>query len=196
MVGSSWKGIAYVRMRPAKRQQLPSPAQLDARLRFALVARFVQTMRELVMRSFHTYADRMTGINSAVSYNLKNAVTGNAPGYTLAYPLVLVSRGDLPGAVGTSVAAGATPGTLVFNWADNSGVGKSLPSDLVLLVAHCPAYFQTVYAIGPATRGDGEGGLSLAAFSGQTVHTWIGFFSADGKEVATSVYAGEVVVEL
>ncbi|WP_394330967.1 DUF6266 family protein, partial [Hydrotalea flava] len=36
--------------------------------------------------------------------------------------------------------------------------------------------------------------MDVSQFSGKTVETWIGFISADGKEIANSLYTGQVAV--
>ena len=58
------------------------------------------------MLSFRGFAVRMTGTNSAFSYNLKNAITGTYPDYLVDYSLALVSRGDMPNALNPAAVAG------------------------------------------------------------------------------------------
>jgi hypothetical protein len=33
------------------------------------------------------------------------------------------------------------------------------------------------------------------SFRGQAVHTWLSFISADGKQVADSIYTGKLIVD-
>lgn len=194
VIGGTWKGIDYMRSMPARRSNTLTPAQMDQRLKFSLIVKFIQTMAGLVMISFRNYAVKMTGANNAVSYNLKNAITGTAPDFGIDYSLVLISRGDLPNALNPSAAAGAQPGKVTFTWLNNAGVGKSKNDDKALLVVHCPASNQTTYTTGSAARSALTETLDVATFSGETVETYIGFISADGKDIATSIYTGQVVV--
>jgi len=96
VVGSTWRGIEYMRSRPTfpKDRQF-TPAQVDQQLKFGLVTRFTQTIADLLNLTYKHYADRQTGRNSAVSYLLQHAVTGSSPGFQLDYAKVLVSRGPL-----------------------------------------------------------------------------------------------------
>ncbi len=194
VIGGSWKGIDYMRSQPSKRSNTLTPAQMDQRLKFSLVIKFIQTMAGLVMLSFRNYAVKMTGTNNAVSYNLKNAVTGVAPNFTIDYSLVLISRGDLPNALTPAAAPGSQAGKVTFTWGNNAGVGKSKGDDKALLVVHCPARNQTVYTTGSAARSALTETLDVSTFSGQTVETYMGFISADGKDIATSIYTGHVAV--
>lgn len=194
VIGGSWKGIDYMRSQPARRSGTLTPAQIDQQLKFKLVVSFVQSFAALAMITFRNYAAKMTGTNSAVSYLLKNAVTGVSPNYTLNYSLVLISRGDLPNAGNPVAVLGAQAGDITFNWTNNAGVGKAKPDDKAVLMLYCPATNQSVYTTGSALRSAQTETLDVSIFSGKTVETYIGFMSADGKDVATSIYTGQLTV--
>ena len=193
VVGGTWKGIDYMRSKSNRRNFIPTQPQLEQQLKFALAIRFVQTMSGLVEISFRNFAVRKTGINSAVSYTLRNAIAGVYPVYTIQYPDALVSRGDLPNVLAPAVTSGA--GSIVtWSWTNNSGVGIAKPTDKAILVAYCPATNQCIYTTGSASRSAITDSLNLAAFTRQDVHTWIGFISEDGQNVASSFYTGLVTV--
>jgi hypothetical protein len=189
VVGGNWKGIDYMRSKASRRNFKPTQAQLEQQLKFALVVRFIQTITALVEISFGDFAVRKTGFNSAVSYTLKNAVTGTYPVFNLQYADVLVSRGDLPNVLSPAVTV-AGGSLLTWAWTDNSGVGIARPTDKALLVAFCPAFNQCIYTTGSASRSAVTDSLDLRSFTGQDVHTWIGFISEDGQNVASSLYTG------
>lgn len=193
VVGGSWKGIDYMRSKSSRRNFKATQPQLEQQLKFALAVRFVQTFTGLVEISFGNFAVRKSGFNSAVSYTLKNAVTGAYPVYSIQYADALVSRGDLPNVLAPAVTVGAA-GMVTWNWTENSGVGIAKNTDKALLAAFCPALNQCVYTTGSANRRAVTDSLNLASFSGQDVHTWIGFISEDGENVAGSLYTGMVRV--
>jgi len=171
----------------------PSPAQLAQTAKFSLAIRFVQSMGGLIKFTYHNFAQKMTEFNNAVSYVLKNAVSGSFPNFGISYADVLVSRGDLPNA--TAPSASSSAGSIItFNWASNSGTGIAKDTDKAILVAYEPLSNTTVYSTGSAGRAALTGTLNLSTFSGKNVHTYIGFMSEDGKEIANSIYTGEVVV--
>ena len=193
VVGGNWKGIDYIRSQSAKRTSNPTQAQLEQQAKFSIAIRFITSLSGLLAVSFRKFAVRMTAANSAFAYLLKNAISGVYPGYAIDYSRVLVSRGDLPNA--DNPTATATAGsTIHYAWTDNSGMGKAKPGDKSILVVYCPAMNQVRYITEGDTRDQQGGDFAVAMFHGKQVQTWVGFISADGKEIATSVFTGQLTV--
>ncbi len=192
VIGGNWKGIDYMRSLSSGRNSQLSPAQLAQTAKFSLAIQFVQSMSGLVKITYHNFAQKMTEFNNAVSYTLKHAITGSFPAFSISYPDVLVSRGDLPNA--TAPAVTASPDSIItYNWVNNSGTGIAKSTDMAILVAYEPLSNTMVYSTGPA-RDALTGTLNLLAFQGKNVQTYIGFISGNGKEVANSIYTGELLV--
>jgi len=191
VVGGAWKGIDYMRSKSGKRSGPPTPAQLEQQEKFALMVRFMQSLTALLDITFKNYAVKMTGFNAAVSYNLQNAIDGAVSPFNIAYPLVLVSRGDLPNA--SNPAAVPVAGNNVkFTWVNNAGVGKAKTTDKAIWVVYSTEFNQAIYTFGSAPRSGGEETVDAAMFVGQTVETWLAFISADGKTVSGSFYTGSM----
>jgi hypothetical protein len=193
VVGGSWKGISYLRSQSTSSRTSFSVPQLEQQAKFSLTMKFLQTRTPLLTVSFKDYAVKMSGFNNAMRYTLLNGITGTYPTFDINYSSVLVSRGDLPNA--SSPAASSTAsGTVDFNWTDNSGMGKAQPTDTSILVVYAPDRNQCIYTTVGAARSTGSASLSVPAFNGLNVETYIGFLSADGKNVASSIYTGQVTV--
>lgn len=193
VVGSKWKGIEYMKSKMGKRTKAASPAQLEQQAKFAMLIRFVTSIGKLLMKTFGGFAVNKTGTNSAFAYNFENAIIGIYPDFSLDYAKVLISKGQLHNANNvTATAAGG--GIVQFNWIDNSGVAMANATDRSVLVAYCPELKRAVYIENGAARNAGTSTLNAGIFTGKTVETWVGFISADGTEVATSVYTGPVIV--
>jgi hypothetical protein len=193
VIGGSWKGISYLRSQPTSTRTSFTIKQLEQQAKFALTIKFLQTMTPLLSVSFRDYAVKMSGFNNAMRYTLLNAVTGGYPTYEIDYSTALVSRGDLPNASSPTASSG-TSGTVDFNWVNNSGMGKAQPTDNSVLVVYSPDRNQCIYTTAGAARSTGSAALSVPAFKGLNVETFIGFLSADGKYIASSVYTGQVTV--
>ncbi len=144
VIGGTWKGIDYMRSKSDYRNTNPSEAQLAQQLKFGLCIRFVSSMNGLVERTFGNYAIKKTGINSALSYTLRNAVTGTYPVFSISNADALVSRGDLPNVLAPAITMGAGS-ILSFSWTDYSGVGIAKPTDKAVLAAYCPELNQCIY---------------------------------------------------
>src|SRR6266498_1548696 len=189
VIGGSWKGIEYMRSRPAKRTNNPSQAQLEQQAKFAVVISFLETMVGLLRITYKNFAVKMTAFNSAMGYHIRYAIAGTYPDFAIDYSLALVSKGDLPNA--TAPAAVVSGNNINFTWTDNSGAGWALATDQAILVVYCAALNQTIYTTNGGARNAGAGSLNVSNMAGQTVQTYIGFISEDGKDVATSIYTGE-----
>lgn len=192
VVGSVWRGINYMRSIADSRKDSNTPAQAVLRAKFAKVTAFHKSMKDLLEIGYKESAIYMTGANSALAYTLKSAITGVYPNFTIAYNMVKVSNGSLPNAVAPATAPGAA-GIINYTWTNNSGIGIAFDTDKSLLVAYCEELNQTVYACG-AVRSAGTGTLNVPAFSGKPVQTWISFVSANNRNIATSLFTGQVNV--
>jgi len=105
----------------------------------------------------------------------------------------LVSRGDLPNALGPTATMGAG-GILTYSWTDNSGVGIAKADDEAILVAYCPELKRAVYTTTGGRRDSLTGDLNVAAFSGKQVETYIAFISAVGNRTSISYFTGSHTV--
>lgn len=194
VVGASWRGINYVRARP-KRGKTKKPLtvkQQEQHAKFILLQRFQMNMKELIMLGYKKHAVRMTEMNSALSFHMKNAVTGEHPDLQIVYSQILVSRGDLPNVPAATVSSTAT-GQLAFSWKSNSKTGMAKDTDKAIVVAYCEELSSCVHQV-IFSRKEENAILGVPLFSGYTVHTWLSFITANEKDIATSIYVGKVAV--
>lgn len=193
VVGGTWKGIDYMRIKPANVSNPRTAGQMDQRSKFALVLSFLQPMKNFLRVGFKNYAHKQTQFNGAMSYNLLNGVTGAYPNYSIDYNRALVTRGGLVGALDPNAESPA-PETIDFTWTDNSGSGAE-PTDKALLLAYNPSKGYAVYDTSGEERSSGSQTLTVPSdFSGDEVITFLGFISEDGKSVSNSAYVGTVTV--
>lgn len=193
VIGGTWKGIDYMRSKANRGKFTPSEAQHAQQLKFKMLMDFLQPMTGLLRITFNDFAVKMTGINNALSYNLKNAVIGTYPAFQIDYTLALVSRGELPNALGTSAILGAG-GILTYAWTDNSGVGLARPTDQAVFVAYCPELKQAIYTTSGGVRSSLTGDLDVSPFTGKDVHTYISFTSETFSRSSVSYYTGSFTV--
>ncbi|HVY73630.1 MAG TPA: DUF6266 family protein, partial [Puia sp.] len=141
----------------------------------------------------------VTEYNKAISYNIKNAITGVYPDFTIDYESLLVGRGDLPGALSHALDNPA-PGQLKISWTGNVGKGKAKGTDRVYTALYCEekkiwtegqiqdaSRLQEVLTLEPKSSVDEN-------MAGNTLHVYLGFISADGREVSNSAYVGSVKI--
>jgi len=195
VIGGNWKGIDYMRVRPASVSNPQTEGQVDQRSKFSTVLGFLQPLRGYLKIGFRNYAIKMTEFNNAMSYNVKNAVIGVYPDYVIDYESALISRGGLTGALNPTVNSPGV-GQVQFNWVDNSINGNERPNDRAMVLVYNPARNEAVYVTDGSARSTGNHTLTVPdQYSGDTVYTFIAFISEDRKEVSNSKYIGELTVE-
>jgi hypothetical protein len=194
VIGSTWRGKSVMRSRPpSKRTTPPSAAQQVVQAKFLLMTNFLRPLTALLNQTFKKLASGMTGFNKAFSGNVQNAITGVYPALVVDYTKVLLSKGSLPN--GDSPAAASTvAGQLVFTWKDNSGDLNALISDTAFVAAYSADLNRWMVIQKAAARNAATYTMDVTAFSGKSVQTYIGFTSADGKTISTSIFTGAVNV--
>lgn len=194
VIGGTWKGIDYLRIKPSSVANPKTEGQLDQRSKFAKVLHFLQPMTDFLRVGFKLYAIKMTEFNAAMSYNLFNAVLGAYPNYTIDYPNALVSRGNLKG-VANGTATSTTPAEIDITWVDNSSSGNALATDKSLILILNPDKKESIYTTSGPLRPVGTETLNLPPeYSGDVVEVYLGFVSEDGAKVSNSSHLGSVTV--
>jgi hypothetical protein len=193
VIGGSWKGISYMRSQAQSIKNPRTEAQMSQRIKFALALSFLKPMTELLRIGFKLYANKKTAFNSAMSYTLANAISGDYPDYELQFANALVSRGALT--VATNGTATSSSGNVVISWDDNSGVGAAKATDKTLIAILNADRGEAVTVSAGEARVTGTQTLAVPAdWLGENVHVYLGFVSEDFKEVANSVYLGSVTI--
>ncbi|MDF3079289.1 MAG: hypothetical protein K0S09_3178 [Sphingobacteriaceae bacterium] len=194
VVGSTWNGIDYMKSLPKPSSKQPTDGQLEQRVKLALSVGFLKPLSVLLAKTFKKATVNNTGFNVALSLLIKNAITGTYPDYEIDYSKVLMSLGNLTGPWNAAVSS-TTASEVSLAWTDNSGSNNALATDKAVLVVYNPVKNQYVFTMDAAARAAAAETLLLPAeFSGDTVHTWMAFVSADGKNFSTSVYLGTIAI--
>ena len=83
VVGSSWKGIAYMRSLPLKVKNPRTQPQRMQRSKFALSLSLLQPMTAFLRTGWKLYAYKKSPFNAAMSYTINNAIIGIYPNYEI-----------------------------------------------------------------------------------------------------------------
>ena len=194
VVGASWKGIDYIRSLPASVKNPRTQGQVAQRTKFSTTMEFLRPLNQLINEGFRSASTgKLTAMNAAMSYNVKNAVKGELPDFEMDFERVLFSRGSLVGAA--TASANFLEESVVYDW-ESTGTSGASSNDNVILVAYNADRKEAVYSIGVATRVMGYGNLAIPGlWEGDTLHTYIAFVSEDGKTSSNSMYTGSVLVD-
>ncbi len=191
VVGSSWKGVNVMRSKPRGKRGKSSEGQLRQNAKMTLMSGFLSPLKGLLNNTYNSVTVRMSTFNKALSYNMRNAVTGDYPAFTVNFEQLILGKGDLLN-VKMLTAVSPSVGTISFNWKDNSNEGSARATDQAFVAVYCEILNQWITSDEGSLRIAGSYTLDVAAFSGKAVHGYIGFLSADGKFVSTSLYTGLV----
>lgn len=194
VIGGSWKGIDYLRSILTSVANPNTPKQQDQRTKFSTVLNFLKPLTSLLAIGFKNYANGVTGFNVAMSYNVKNAISGTYQAFTMNYPVAQISRGNLTGASGAAVAS-TVAANVVFTWQNNAGTGNTLATDTAILVTFFPTLNEAVYKVTTIARSAATATLTVPTkYSKVVAQCWIIFQTADGQLQANSNYIGTVTV--
>ena len=127
IIGATWKGISYIRIKPVSVANPRTEGQVNQRNKFSATLAFLQPSLAFFKVGYKFYANKMSAFNAAMSYVIQNAMTGTAPNFTVDYATALVSRGKLEGVLGgdASEAGDVLQVYLAFQAADGSMVSDS-----------------------------------------------------------------------
>jgi hypothetical protein len=200
VVGADFRGIPIMKIRPKKPTKPPVQSQIDQRSQFGLITSFLGPLGDIIKIAFKPKTQYLSPMNTAVQYNLQNAIIGSSPSFAIDYSKIKVSNGKLAGIVPLTVVPVAG-NKLTVTW-DKTDNGSFEPEeklirdkDTLRLATYCE---QTGgYYIAGYTTLRSAGTLTTRlpnAEEGDEVHVWVVLVSADKKAVSSSQYLGKVVV--
>ncbi|TXK74534.1 DUF6266 family protein [Mesonia sp. HuA40] len=190
VIGGSWKGIDYIRIKPASVANPRTEGQVNQRNKFTVTLEFLQANKEFIKVGYKGFANKKTEFNAAMSYVLNNAVTGSAPNFVIDYSLALLSRGTLSGVLNGSTDLNI-PGEVTFDWGDNSAEGNANTTDKAMVLVYNPSKKESIYILDGADRTVGSQTVTIPnTYVGDTVELFMAFVSADGNQVSNSIYLG------
>ena len=193
VVGSSWKGLSYMRGQAQSVKNPRTAKQMAQRDKFALALSFIRPIQSFIKVGFKTYAVHQSEFNAAMSYTLKNAIKGTYPSFTIDFAQAMVSRGSL--AKPLNIQKQNNDNEIAVSWQDNSGTANALDTDYAMIMAYNADKQEAVYDMTSTCRGDEGSSLRYPSdWVGDTVHVYLAFVSEDGTLVSDSEYVGSMTI--
>ena len=96
VIGSSWKGISYMRGQAQHVKNPRTAGQVYSRTAFKAVSAALSPIASTLRLTFAKSAGKMSAFNKAVSINLKEAVENVEGIPTVNYEKLILSKGNLP----------------------------------------------------------------------------------------------------
>ncbi|MCL4641857.1 MULTISPECIES: DUF6266 family protein [Olivibacter] len=197
VVFCKWKGIDYVRGLPRiNKNRKPTKSQAKQRSKFSFMQEKLKPIVPLVRLGFMNYATNRTGHNSAMSYNLKEAVLETTDGYELDYEKFCFSKGILPPPEGVQVEQKNKK--LYISW-KNTSIDSKLNRNrtMLLLYPEDRLTFAEAKQFGNCRfELHDEIALPAGLKIGTKLHLYLSFFATDGSNNSSdSVYAGVIEIQ-
>ncbi|CAM4404413.1 hypothetical protein SAMN06265348_11612 [Pedobacter westerhofensis] len=201
LVVSKWRDKTVAKDPPGKRKKKrkvkgETPPKQEQSLRLGLVTHFLSPFKEYIRIGLERKTRKNPAFQTAVERNLKKAVLGKYPNFTINYQKAIFSEGDLDMAWGTTLEL-TGPMALRITWeVPETSKIKLTGRDEACCMLYSEKKQKLVTLTGEtAYRGDFEMRANFSQlFLGHTLHAWIFFVSPDGKSVSNTRYAGTVQV--
>lgn len=181
----------------------PTEAQLLARERFSLLTGLLNQIAPLLNSGFKRPAKGKTAVNAAYTFNFERATAIAEGHYELVYPMLVVSRGHISGPAGALISLiSDTPEVpamhrgVRFSWRLQEQSLYCRAGDLASILICNATKTRAIYSQNAAERSAlGFIRLLPSDFStGDLLHCYLSFSSADGKLSGNSAYIGSLVI--
>ena len=189
VVGSSCRGVEYIKSVPVKMTNPRTKGQTKQRSSFIVTQNFLRTMIPIIRIGFKDYAvDGKSAFNAAMSYNMINGVKNGTDGSAIDYPKVLISRGLLCSS--PLINATVADDLLQFDW-DPSINENAKSTDQVMVVAYNETKAESVLDINAGKRGSAATFIILPnEWNGDVIETYVAFKNEEATLVSDSYYTG------
>lgn len=190
VVGGRWRGIDYIRSKPASVKNPNTEAQQQQRMRFKLIIQLLRKISPLVNIGLRNHSKSQTAMNRAMSLNIKEAIIGTFPDLEIDWEKLIFSQGNL--ATGKNVSADlSVSGTATITWQNSQNGSNSSDADGAIVLLSNTDRDEVVYRLHGASRVDGQVDVDIPQeWSGENIACYLSFRSETGKDVSDNQFLG------
>lgn len=195
VIGSSWRGVDYVRSLSKITNKKASENQLAQRARFATAVAFLSPIMDLLNLGYSDKLQgRATGYNKALQYLMNNGgITGTYPALEIDYSKVVIAKGSLTNLMAVEWQETAAQ-QISVSWISQLNRYNAFVDDAVILLMYnrTKNFFSVIES---ATRGDEQLDFTLpASYAGDAIEGWVFTGHRDGVKTSVSFYLGELII--
>lgn len=192
VIGSSWRGIPYIKAAHRKKPERRTPDEALTQSSFSRLHFWLQPILPFLREGFKDYSETVFGFTAAKGYNLKYAFKGDRTNKELDPSLIQVSDGELPLPSYASVEKSGDF-SLKFSW-DPFSESFDARRDQVMLLAYDDVKKKYRWILLGQFRSAGMDTLELEETPGCNYHVYLAFIAHDRSKRSKSVYLGRVEV--
>jgi len=183
-IGSSWRGIPYIKSRGHRTKPATEGEKIN-RFIFGMTQQWLYPLKEFLRIGFNNYTLTNQGVNAAKSFLYKNALIKDGFDSTIDPTSVKVSHGELPLPARMDVEL-TDENKLIFTWDTECKRVNEL--DQVMLLAYDIEDGEVSMETHGLFRKTGRDELNVSNLSNFVVYA--AFLSADRNSQSDSVYLG------
>jgi len=183
--------VPKVSRKQRKKEAEPAPQKV----KLGLMSTFISSAKQLVNIGFNKRKNVHAAFQSAVKYNLANAITGTGPDFEINYPKIVISQGSREMAWSSRIISEKTD-TVTISWEIPDTVRlREIGNDSTYILCYDVSSGRAVISAACAPRSALSYTRKLTAgSSGHLLHAYIFFVSPDQKSVSRSDYVGSIVL--
>ena len=189
IIGSSWRGVDYLRSLPKKNNKPSSDLQIAQRSKFALAPIYLSPIKDILNIGFKDkQLNKITGYNAAVKIFLNQAIGGDYPDFVIDFSQIVMSKGSL--SVFHGLTAVLQDSNLLINWQSIPNRYNSFDDDLLMVVLFNDT--KKMYLVYEEAQ---RNALTYTAiignnFTGDVFYGWVFAVKRENNVVANSQYLG------
>ncbi|KLT63916.1 DUF6266 family protein [Pedobacter sp. BMA] len=191
VVGSSWRGVDYIRSAPIIKDPMygKSEKQIAHQQKFKFMTRFLEPFHPYVAIGFYKPNLQNIELNVAFSYNFEEALLGINPDFEIDYSKFSISRGIQSGLTDLEFSW-VSASEVLLTWKNESGYHARY-DDQVMLAIYAPAIHAVTGSVIAAQRRDGRISYTLPdKFVDKVLEVYVGVVTSIRKKSSNSQYLG------
>jgi hypothetical protein len=187
-------GKNTMRTKPLDVKNPKTPKQLDQRQKFAIMVALARLFLGFIRVCFKEVAVGMSQFNMFVKLNIRTAITGVYPNYSVDFSMLIVSKGTLTGA-DDGIATSSGGYNVNITWNDNSGNGDAQSTDNVVVLLINDQKKAIVQDMVSKTRVDGSISITVPiSWEGHMAYVYLSFKTPMSDKFSDSSYLGSVPI--
>lgn len=196
IVGSSWRGIPYIKTKPVRKKP-PTEKELENRHIFAFTQDWLQPIRDFLKLGFKNYSQTNYGVNAAKSFMYKYALTKDGMNSKIDPSNMQISYGDLPLPENIQMEwikteENVAEVTLSWTIPKNLSTNDFDLHDQAMVLVYNLTDGSAYGVLHDAFRKAGKQRVEIDYSPDHEYHVWIAFLSADRERQSHSLYMGVI----
>ncbi|WP_430817852.1 DUF6266 family protein [Carboxylicivirga sp. RSCT41] len=192
VIGSTWRGINYMRSLSDRSNKKASEKQLLQRAKFAFAMDFLHPLYPVVTIGYRNQNDRKLPINAAMQQVITHVVEGEDPDLSINYSKLQIAKGSLETAKKESVSI--EDDEITFDWQAITQDEERYDNNYAIMLGIGEGLYPS-YSVREFRRSNNGGVLAVPdGPSGTKIHCYLAFYHEDNSGVNNSKYLGFVTI--